>query len=631
MKRILLQQFVLLFFIGLSSTLLAQPDRWQQQAKYEMEIDFDTKNHQYTGKQKLVYTNNSPYVLKKVFYHLYFNAFQPGSMMDVRSRTIKDPDARVKDRIFKLKPEEIGFIKVQSLTQSGKAVQYETVGTILEVELAEPIQPNTTVTFDMNFLGQVPLQIRRSGRNNKEGIDYSMTQWYPKMCEFDYEGWHANPYVGREFHGVWGEFDVKIKMDSAYTIGGTGYLQNPQEIGHGYEDKSKPLQRPNSDKLVWHFKAPNVHDFAWAADPDYQHDIAKVENGPEIHFFYQTDIDSVKKHWLDVQAKTVKAFEIINKKFGKYPYKQYSILQGGDGGMEYPMSTLVTGRRTQNSLLSVIIHEAGHSWFQGVLATNESKYSWMDEGFTSYLTAYTKNLLSKKPARNPFTGSYRSYFRIASSDAAEPMTVHADHYKTNRAYSINAYSKGAVFLHQLSYIIGNEAFDKGMLAYFNTWKFKHPNPTDFKRIMEEVSGLELDWYFEHWVGTTNRIDYGIRNVVSQGKNTVVTLERVGTMPMPIDVVVEYEDSTIECFYIPLRVMRGEKSERFVDIKTYVQADWPWAYPQYNLVIPTKTKKIRAIVIDPTDRMADVDKRNNVYPSNPAIQFSGDGQSPKNRE
>ena len=195
---------------------------WQQHVDYQMDIDMDVNNYQYKGKQKLVYTNNSPDVLNKVFYHLYFNAFQPGSEMDVRSRTIADPDPRVGDRISKLKPNEIGYIKVNTLKQNGMALNYNTVGTVLEVDLATPIQPGESVTFNMDFDAQVPLQIRRSGRNNKEGVALSMTQWYPKLAEYDFEGWHADPYIGREFHSVWGDFDLKLTIDKNYVVGGTG-------------------------------------------------------------------------------------------------------------------------------------------------------------------------------------------------------------------------------------------------------------------------------------------------------------------------------------------------------------------------------------------------------------------------
>src|SRR5690606_23361941 len=145
--------------------------------------------------------------------------------------------------------------------------------------------------FDMDFDGQVPLQIRRAGRNSEEGVALSMTQWYPKLAEYDFEGWHADPYIGREFHGVWGDFDVKITIDKNYIIGGSGYLQNPEEIGYGYEDEGVKVKRPRGKKLTWHFVAPQVHDFAWAADPDYIHDKVQVPDGPMLHFLYKNNPD----------------------------------------------------------------------------------------------------------------------------------------------------------------------------------------------------------------------------------------------------------------------------------------------------------------------------------------------------
>ena len=230
-----LKTLVGLSILGFFSFAQAQNNTsyWQQHVDYTMEVDMNVEDYNYTGKQELVYTNNSPDTLDQVFYHLYFNAFQPGSEMDVRSLTIQDPDRRVVDRISKLEPDEIGFLKVSTLTQDGTALTYNVAGTVLEVSLAKPIAPGESTTFNMDFNGQVPVQIRRSGRNNAEGVALSMTQWYPKLAEYDFQGWHADPYIAREFHGVWGDFDVKISIDADYTIGGTGYLQNP-EIGHGY-------------------------------------------------------------------------------------------------------------------------------------------------------------------------------------------------------------------------------------------------------------------------------------------------------------------------------------------------------------------------------------------------------------
>ena len=436
------KKFLLILAIWFPVALAASPD-WQQHADYRMEIDLDVKKNTFTGTQSLVYTNNSPDELNQVFYHLYFNAFQPGSMMDVRSRSLPDPDPRVKDRISKLKKKEVGRLVVTSLKQNGQDVNFEHKGTILHVLLAQPIRSGEKVTFQMEFEGQVPEQIRRSGRDNAEGIRYSMSQWYPKMCEYDHMGWHANPYIGREFHGVWGNFDVKIKLDPSYVVAATGVLQNKDDIGKGYTNTTVDVS--GKDQVTWHFRAENVHDFVWTADPDYKHVVLREEGVPELHFFYQAS-DSATKEWSKLPEYTAQAFRIMNERVGKYPYPQYSVIQGGDGGMEYPMATLITGHRRLGSLIGVTVHEMIHSWFQGMLATNESLYPWMDEGFTSYYThEVVAELLNNE---DPHAGSYQGYKALVQAGMQEPMTVHADHYNTNFAYGVNAYSKGTVFCHQ---------------------------------------------------------------------------------------------------------------------------------------------------------------------------------------
>src|SRR5699024_7072828 len=212
-------------------------------------------------------TNHSPDTLDRVFYHLYLNAFQPGSMMDVRSRTIVDPDSRVGDRISKLGSDEIGYQKIQNLLQDGKNVKFTEEGTILIVDLDEPILPGESTQLEMNFEAQIPLQIRRTGRDNLEGIRYSMSQWYPKISEYDERGWHPTPYIGREFHSVWGDFDVKIEIDKDYVVAATGNLIKADEIGYGYIDEE--VDHNGKNTLTWHFTAENVLDFVWAADPDY--------------------------------------------------------------------------------------------------------------------------------------------------------------------------------------------------------------------------------------------------------------------------------------------------------------------------------------------------------------------------
>jgi hypothetical protein len=573
-------------------------DYWQQHVDYKMEIDMDVNTYQYQGKQQLVYTNNSPDVLNRVYYHLYFNAFQPGSEMDVRSLTIADPDRRVKDRISKLKPNEIGYIKVNSLKQNGVDLKHETVGTVLEVDLAKPIQPGESVTFDMLFDAQVPVQIRRSGRKNSEGVDLSMAQWYPKLAEYDFEGWHADPYIGREFFGVWGDFDVKITIDKNYVIGGTGYLQNPNSIGYGYE--TGVINRPNTDKLTWHFKAPNVHDFTWAADPEYIHDTMQVPNGPLLHFFYKGSMPKEKlNNWKKLQPKTVELMKYFSEHIGAYPYEQYSVIQGGDGGMEYAMCTLLLGEGTLDGLVyGVIVHELAHTWFQFLLASNELKHEWMDEGFASYIEYQAIDAIKKTQMKNPYEKGYSRYISLARSGLEQPLTTHADRYNMNAIYSTSAYYKGEVFLAQLGYIIGEDQLKQTIKKYFTDFSFKHPKPLDIIRTAEKISGLELDWYLMDFAQTTNTIDYGVKAI----EDKTITLERIGLMPMPIDLKVTYTDNSTEDFYIPLQMMRGEKPTSATLIK-----DWAWAYPTYTF---EASKTIRSVEIDPSGLMADIDRTNN---------------------
>ena len=609
------KRVVALFALALSVAATAQNTHyWQQEANYTMDVTMDVNTFQYQGTQQISYTNNSPDALNQVFYHLYFNAFQPGSEMDARLSSIEDPDGRMmedkKSRISPLSPNEIGFLDVKNLVQNGKPVNFTVDGTVLQAILAEPIAPGETVVFSLEFNGQVPLQIRRSGRNSSEGVALSMSQWYPKMAEYDFEGWHADPYIAREFHGVWGDYDVTITLDKNYTIGGTGYLQNPQEIGHGYEAPGTKVKKQRGNTLSWHFKAPMVHDFMWAADPEYTHDVLEMENGPILHFLYKNKPELVE-NWKALQPKTAQAMAFFSKNVGPYPYEQYSVIQGGDGGMEYAMSTLITGERKLNSLIGVMAHEMAHSWFQHILATNEAKHSWMDEGFTSFISSLCMQELSEKPSENPFAGSYRGYQYLIKSGKEQPQTTHSDRYEFNSAYSIAAYSKGSIFLSQLGYIIGQDKLMETLKKYYTDFKFKHPTPNDIKRTAEKVSGLQLDWYLMDWTQTTNTIDYAIQEVVAADlENTTVVLERKGLMPMPLDILVVYQDGSQETFYVPLRMMRGGKENPYPSIERTVLANWAWAYPSYEFTISKPYQSIKAIQIDPSGLMADADLDNN---------------------
>jgi hypothetical protein len=609
-------KILLTLFTLISVVAIAQPDRWQQRVKYAMDIDMNVQTNRFTGKQKLEYWNNSPDTLTRVFYHLYFNAFQPGSMMDTRSRRqgtivfrkdrngndVSDWDDRVKDRILNLKPDEIGYQKIISLKMNGRPQTFKVLETILEVKLDKPILPKTKVEFDMEFEAQVPLQVRRSGRDNpKTTVRYSMSQWYPKLCEYDYEGWHPTPYVGREFYGVWGDFAVNITIDKKYILGGTGYLQNANEIGYGYESKGAKVTRAAGDKLTWRFIAPNVHDFMWAADPEYKHLSQKVRDDLTIHILYKTS-NTTDADWQEVLASAVKALPFIEKTFGPYPYKQYSFIHGGDGGMEYPMATLLFNK-------GAWLHEWMHSWYYGLLGTNESLYSWMDEGFTDYADSRVQAFLNNSEEW-PYKGSYTAYYNLVRSTKEEPLTTHADHFNTNFAYGNAAYSKGTVFMEQLGYITGAQVRDKILLEYYWKWRFKHPNAADFLRIAEKVSDMKLDWYKEYFVNTTRTIDYSIDSLWAEDGKTKVRMRRIGLMPMPIDLQLTFKDGSKELHYVPMNLMYGEKPAEDAAIPRKVYDAWKWTNDTYVIETEKKLTDITSVEIDPSQRMADIDRRNN---------------------
>lgn len=523
--------------------------------------------------------------------------------MDSQGNEVRDWDPRVKDRILNLKPDEIGYQKVSYVQVNGKAQTLKEHETILEVVLDRPLMPKSKSAFQVSFEAQVPLQIRRSGRDNAEGVRYSMAQWYPKMVEYDYQGWNANPYIAREFYGVWGDYNVKINIDKSYMLASSGTLQNANQVGFGYEDAGVKVEKPSGSTLTWNFIANNVHDFVWAADPGYTMIKRQVKNGPLLYVVYKKDDDA--NAWQKMADTAELAYPLIAKTFGPYPYKNYSFIQAGDGGMEYPMATLV-----RSAGIGTAIHEWMHSWYQGMLGTNESLYAWMDEGFTTYAA---ERVLGELRQKKTFVqeGSYAGYFRLLKSGFEEPMTTHADHYNTNYGYSNAAYSKGAVFLSQLGYITGNQVRDKILLEYYRQWRFRHPNPNDFIRVAEKVSGMELDWYKEYWVNTTKTIDYAIDSLWEENGKTNIRIKRVGEMPMPADVQLTFKDGTKELHYIPLNLMYGQKPVETDTITRTVHKEWLWTHPTYTFETGRKILDLTEAEIDPSQRLADIDRRNNL--------------------
>ena len=622
--------FFALLTMLLSVQLFAQPERWQQQINYKIDASLDVQKNTVKGTEEILYTNNSTDTLRKVYFHMYWNAFQPNSNMDARSRElgkntftsrrgdeVKDWDMRVRDRIQNLKPEEYGIQKVNTITINGKSQQLIEHETILEVVLTQPVLPKSVVKMNVQFEAQVPVQIRRSGRDNKEGVRYSMSQWYPKMVEYDYQGWNTNPYIAREFYGVWGNYDVTLRMDKNYMVGGTGVLQNP----------TAPLDKDGNK--VWNFKGNTIHDFVWFADNNFKHLSKEVRKGLTLHVYYKAKDAKADSAWANVLWAAEKALPFMEQKMGPYPYPQYSFIQGGDGGMEYAMATLLVGPS-----LGTAFHEWIHSWYQHVLGTNESLFAWMDEGFTSYGEEmvshyYESNFATQSPyiseaAKKQIqvnldrqskllpavqNSNYSGYIALAKSGFEEPMSTHADHFNTNYAYSSAAYSKGGTFLGLLGYLMGEAKRDQLMLNYYNTWKFKHPNANDFIRVAEKTSGLQLQWLKEYWVNSTKTIDYGLNDIQVSGNAALISIQRLGKFPMPVEVVITYKDGTSELHYMPLDLMLGGKQQEG-SVKQINHPEWKWAQPTYTFETTQPLGAIRSIEIDPSQRMPDINRSNN---------------------
>ncbi len=626
MKKLSIVGFAIVAFV---SNVSAQSDRWQQHIDYKINAALNVQTNIVKGTENIVYTNNSPDTLRKIYFHMYWNAFQPNSVMDLRSRELgkttftsrrgtqmQDWDPRVRDRIQQLKPEEIGYQRISQITIAGKAQQIIDHETILEVVLTQAILPKSSVSLSLNFEAQVPKQIRRSGRDNAEGVRFSMSQWYPKMVEYDYQGWNTNPYIAREFYGVWGNYDVSLTLDKNYMVAATGVLQNPSATADASGNKT------------WNFKGSNIHDFVWAADDHFKHLSKEVRKGLTLHVYYKEKDAQADSAWANVLWAAEKALPYMEKKFGAYPYPQYSFIQGGDGGMEYAMATLLKGPG-----LGTVFHEWMHSWYQHILGTNESLFPWMDEGFTSFGEEaisfwYDENHATNSPylsekakaqikaaheiakTQLPYVqaGNYAGYYGLAKSGYEEPMSTHSDHYNTNMAYSSAAYSKGATFLGVLGYIISDSLRDQTLLNYYKTWKFKHPNANDFTRVAEKTSGLQLQWLKEYWMNSTKTVDYGLNDIQAGEKGAILSIQRVGKMPMPVEVFVTYKDGSSETHYMPLDLMLSGKKAEVANWITH--AEWKWTAPTYSFELSKPISQLKSIEIDPSQRMPDVNRSNN---------------------
>lgn len=589
----------------------AQCTQNMQRLDYTMDIHFNANRNRFSGYQKLMYQNDSPDTLKNIFYHLFYNAFQPGSQMENRAQHIRDQDGFY-TKIQALNNDERGYEQIDSLKINGETQPFEINGTIMKIRPSRFIAPGESIQIELWFRSQVPLMIVRTGRNNTEQVGFTMTQWYPKVAAYDRTGWHADEYIRREFYGGFANFDVTIHIDSSYTVAATGVLQNPEICRHGYALGTISDSGGRKAELSWHFHAEQVHDFAWAADTSYIHNRERIRNGLELHSFYKKETATLED-WQNILPDVARIFQWMEARVGPYPYPSYSLVQGGSGGTEYPMLSMILGKRPVNKglskgypIITLAIHEIMHNWWYAAVANDETRNAWLDEGFALFFQYEYLDELNQKKDRQSIRTSYDYLIPPMRIGALEPMTTPSDYYDANWSYDASVYHKGAVFLNQLRYIVGDESFWKGMRDYYKRWSFGHPDGDDFILCMEKASGIELKWYLDLWTKTNKTIDYTIGKVQKNGTGIAIRLLNKGTMPMPLDLRVTLRNGSHSNYTIPLASMYGQKT--VTGYKT--ESPWGWTDPEYVLNLPFSYDSIDKIEIDPEKCLLDLKPENN---------------------
>ncbi len=538
------------------------PLYWQQRADYRIAATLDTTARRVSGTVSITYTNNSPDSLRFVWLQLDQNLYRPGS----RGSALFPADSRWGVRGF------AGGYDLSQVAVNGQAVAPRVNDTMMRLDLPTPLAPRGAhATITMSFAFNVPEH--GSDRMGRDGSLYQIAQWYPRMAVYDdVRGWNTEPYLGQgEFYLEYGDIEYAVTAPAGYTIAGSGVLQNAAEV-------LSPVQRtrlataatssaqvaiitrgeakavPTSGTRTWRFRADRVRDVAWAGAPDFQWD-ATSWNGVLCQAYFQPE--RTKGAWDTAAEMTQWSIKTYSELFHPYPYPQATSVAGPVGGMEYPMFVMVTYGENgdPNSVFGTIDHEHGHEWFPMLVGSNERRYAWQDEGFNTYINAFSNE--RRYAGTSEYAGSLIDWKQVVAAGIDSPLMTAPDHIDPAALGAIG-YRKPAVTLLTLrNHVLGAETFDRAFREYTRRWAFKHPTPGDFFRTIENVSGADLSWFWRSWWYTTDKLDLAITNVEtrSEGDARTVHLEvaRKTGVVFPPAVRVKYEDGTTEDFRFPVDV------------------------------------------------------------------------------
>jgi hypothetical protein len=539
------------------------PRYWQQRADYRLEVALDTATQRVSGAVTIRYTNESPDTLRFVWLQLEQNLYRPGS----QGSALFSADSRWGVRGF------VGGYALEGITVDGRPASVDVRDTRMRVELERPLAPGGGVaTIAMRYRFQVPEH--GSDRMARQGTLYEMAQWYPRVAVYDdVRGWNVEPYLGQgEFYLEYGDYDVAITAPAGYTVACTGTLVNAAEV-LTVAQRERLARAASSGEVVqvitsqesapravagtktWRFRAANVRDVAWAAAPDFRWD-ATGWNGVLAQALYAWP--RAGRGWEDAAENTRWSIRTYSENFFPYPYPVATSVAGPVGGMEYPMMVFVHEAEEPQGAFGTIDHEHGHEWFPMIVGSNERRYAWMDEGFNTYINAF-----SNERRRAGFSAypQYLANWKTTRDRGVEsPLMTRPDHVEATALGAIG-YRKPAVTLLTLrNHVVGREAFDRAFREYIRRWAFRHPTPGDFFRTIENATGEDLSWFWRGWLYTTDVLDLGVESVTTRpgedgGLVADVRLVRRTSLVFPPALRLRLRDGSTQDVRLPVDVWR----------------------------------------------------------------------------
>ncbi|HEU5173328.1 MAG TPA: M1 family metallopeptidase [Gemmatimonadaceae bacterium] len=537
------------------------PRYWQQRADYTIDVALDTAAQTVSGDVTIRYTNNSPDTLHYVWLQLDQNLYRPGS----KGSTLYPADSRWGVRGFE------GGYELTDVRVNGKSAAPRVDDTMMRLDLAQPLAPGgKSVTLSMSFRFRVPEH--GSDRMGRDGTLYEIAQWYPRMAVFDdVRGWNTDPYYGQgEFYLEYGDIDYAVTAPTGYTVAGTGTLQNAGEVLTAAQ-RARLERASGSSSVVpiitadevtlravagtktWRFRARNVRDVAWAAAPDFRWD-ATSWNGVLTQAYYPWP--KAGKAWESAAEQTQWSIRTYSELFFPYPYPQATSVAGPVGGMEYPMFVMVHyGNDDPRSIFGTIDHEHGHEWFPMIVGSNERRYGWQDEGFNSFINAFSNE--RRYPGSSSYPGYVANWRAVAAAGNDAPLMTPPDRIHP-AALGALAYRKpAAVLLTLRNAVLGPERFDRAFREYIDRWAFRHPTPADFFRTMENSTGEDLSWYWRAFWYSTEKLDVGVARAstkqVDGDRFAQIELHRTSSVPFPVSARLKLADGSTQDVRFPVQV------------------------------------------------------------------------------